>query len=154
LGFYEDLRVRFRALLEEHGLSGDQGVQVLSASSLSPREAIGDPGRDDFLLLRGREVMVEAPFGGSRGQAHTDEPGEAVLSLGEILDMPAETSFRRAVLISPLNAAMRYPGMAKGTAVNGTFGRLAVGRRTIFYGVSVAGIAELYGLERFCPFGR
>lgn len=243
MGFYDDLRVRFRVLLEEHGLSGDEGVQVVSARSLGPREVIGNPDRDDFPLLRGKEVMVEASFRGSRGQAYTDEPGEAVLSLEEILDMPAETSFQRAVLISSLNAVMRYLGMARGTVhcrdeepkrcaselveflrrgfspglkvaffgyqpamisalaaafglrvvdldpenvgqvrcgvlvegpeateevlgwgdlvlatgstfVNGTFGRLMVGKRTIFYGVSVAGIAELCGLERFCPFGR
>jgi hypothetical protein len=39
------------------------------------------------------------------------------------------------------------------TVVNGTIGSIleVAGAKAVFYGISIAGIARLLGLERFCP---
>ena len=39
------------------------------------------------------------------------------------------------------------------TAVNGTIKPILemAGSKAVFYGISIAGVAELLGLERFCP---
>ncbi|MEA1863861.1 MAG: hypothetical protein U9N46_01470 [Euryarchaeota archaeon] len=39
------------------------------------------------------------------------------------------------------------------TVVNGTLEpiREVAGAKAVFYGISIAGVAELLGLERFCP---
>nr|QNO43388.1 hypothetical protein PBCIBCPC_00008 [Methanosarcinales archaeon ANME-2c ERB4] len=39
------------------------------------------------------------------------------------------------------------------TVVNGTLEPIleAAGAKAVFYGISIAGVAELLGLERFCP---
>lgn len=40
------------------------------------------------------------------------------------------------------------------TSVNGTIKRFMNKKPVIFYGVSIAGIAKLYGYKRFCPFAH
>jgi hypothetical protein len=40
------------------------------------------------------------------------------------------------------------------TFVNDTYSEFLVKKPAIFYGVTVAGLATLDGLERFCPYGR
>ncbi len=39
------------------------------------------------------------------------------------------------------------------TVVNGTLELIleVAGAKAVFYGISIAGVAELLGLERFCP---
>ena len=39
------------------------------------------------------------------------------------------------------------------TVVNGTLEAIleVAGAKAVFYGISIAGVAELLGLERFCP---
>lgn len=88
-------------------MAGSEKVNVVSARDLTPREAIGQPDRDDYPLLKGREVMMEARFRGGVGQAFTDQPGRFEGTLGDILNMPLNTNFRRAVFVATLNAVMR-----------------------------------------------
>ena len=40
------------------------------------------------------------------------------------------------------------------TAANGTIMQFLNGKQIIFYGVTAAGIASLFGWERYCPFGQ
>jgi hypothetical protein len=50
--------------------------QVVATRPLSSTEAIGSPERDDFPLLRGNEVLMQAaPYRGSLGQAFTSDAG-------------------------------------------------------------------------------
>jgi len=49
----------------------DLNCEVVVSLPLSPRDAIGDPGRDDFPILRGREVLMQAVYKGAAGQAFT-----------------------------------------------------------------------------------
>ena len=39
------------------------------------------------------------------------------------------------------------------TIVNDTIDQFLIAKPVIFYGVTIAGAAELQGLKRFCPFG-
>jgi len=48
------------------------------------------------------------------------------------------------------------PLVAGTTVVNGTLEPIlkVAGAKAVFYGISIAGVAELLGLERFCPRSR
>lgn len=105
--FYDDIRERFFNLIKEKNLMS-QEVEVVSARPLTPQEVIGKPERDDFPLLKGKEVMIQADFKGSLGQAFTDMPGNYSGTLKEIFDMFLDDDFKRAVFISTLNAVLRY----------------------------------------------
>jgi len=89
--------------------------EVVVSSPLSSREAIGDPGRCDFPILRGKEVLMQAVYRGFAGQAFTSAPGSFSGSLEEVLRLPLTDNFERAVLVSTMNAVLRYLGMVGGT---------------------------------------
>jgi hypothetical protein len=231
----------FGKIINEANL-GKEMVTV-RAKPLTPNEAIGNPERDDFPLLKGKERLMQAEFRGSLGQAFTDIYGDFEGSISDVLDMELTNNYRRAIFVASLNAVMRHLGLAertvhckdKGpeecggklvefisqnygspkialvglqpamadhlahkfelrivdldpenigrkkfglaildgnrdtgevlrwcdlalvtgtTAVNQTMEpilKLASGKEVIFYGVTVAGIAKLLGLKRFCP---
>lgn len=107
MDFYNDIKERFFNLIKEKDLMSSK-VEVVSARTLTSQEVIGKPERDDFPLLKGKEVMLQADFKGSLGQAFTDMPGNYSGSLREILAMSLDNNFKRAVFIATLNAVLRY----------------------------------------------
>lgn len=107
MDFYKDIKERFFNLIKEKNLMSSK-VEVVSARTLTPQEVIGRPERDDFPLLKGKELMIQADFNGSLGQAFTDMPGNYSGSLQEILAMPLDNNFEKAVFIATLNAVLRY----------------------------------------------
>ncbi|MBU4349593.1 hypothetical protein KJ830_05920 [bacterium] len=107
MDFYKDIKERFFNLIKEKELMSSK-VEVVSARTLTPQEVIGKPERDDFPLLKGKEVMIQADFNGGLGQAFTDMPGNYSGSLREILTMSLDNNFNRAIFIAALNAALRY----------------------------------------------
>ncbi len=107
MDFYEDTKERFFNLIKEKDLMSSK-VEVVSARTLTPQEVIGEPERDDFPLLKGKEVMLQADFKGSLGQAFTDTPGNYSGTLKEIFNIPLDDNFKRAIFISTLNAVLRY----------------------------------------------
>jgi len=112
--FYNDLKTKFFKMVEGHNII-DETITVISARTLSSKEAIGKPDRNDFPLLKGKEVMIEATFRECRGQAYTDMPGDFKGSIKDILDLPLSDNFQRAVFIASLNAVMRYFGYISNT---------------------------------------
>ncbi len=40
---------------------------------LNPKEAIGTPDRNDYPILKGKELIIEATFKDAKGQSFTDE---------------------------------------------------------------------------------
>jgi len=88
---------------------------VVATRPLSTFEAIGSPERDDFPLMRGREVLMEANYRGSLGQAFTSASGVFSGTLEEMLDLPLKNGFERAVLVSTINAVLRNLGIVEGT---------------------------------------
>lgn len=114
MDFFEGIREQFTHLVKEKQLA-DEKVHIVSARTLSPQEAIGEPERRDFPLLKGKEVMMQATFRGEAGQAYTDMPGNYNGTLKEVLELPLVDNFRRAVFVATLNAVMRYLGLVSKT---------------------------------------
>ncbi|MBA4391716.1 MAG: hypothetical protein C0399_12385 [Syntrophus sp. (in: bacteria)] len=110
--FYEKLQSDLKKLA---GDELDETVHVLSARTLSAQEAIGNPERKDFPLLKGKEVMIEASFKGFKGHAYTNMPGDFSGLLSNIVQMPLATNFDRAVLVASLNAVMCSHGLITNT---------------------------------------
>jgi len=107
MDFYEDIKERFFNLIKEKNLMSSK-VEVISARTLTPQEVIGKPERQDFPLLKGKEMMIQADFKGSLGQAFTDMPGNYSGTLREVFEMPLTNNFRRAVFVATINAVLRH----------------------------------------------
>lgn len=108
MDIYDTLKTEFAKIAE--GMM-DEHIAVVSARTLTPREAIGTPDRDDFPLLKGKEVMIEAVFRDAKGHAFTDMPGRFEGTLRDIIEQPFKNNFQRAVFIASLNAVMRALGL-------------------------------------------
>jgi len=239
-GTFQQLRDSLAESIDEHRL-GDESISI-SARSLSPAEAIGNPEADDYPILKGKERMMQATFRDARGQAFSDMCGEWTGKICEVMEMKLDNNFRRAVFVASLNALMGHLGLVERTVhcrddgpvrcakqcpemlsinhpsdrigmigyqprmvevlsgcfklsvvdmdrdnigkqvcgitvlgpdktsqviddadlllvtgttlVNGTIEEfLDTKKKTVFYGVTIAGAAELLGLQRFCPYG-
>jgi hypothetical protein len=108
----EEVKEKFQAIIEDNQL-GEETVQV-TIGTLSAKQAIGNPNRQDFPLLEGREVMIEAQFKGSCGQAFTDRPHDFTGSLNDVLGLSLATNEDRAIFIATLNAIMAHLDMVTG----------------------------------------
>ena len=111
----EDARFKLAEMIEKQGWDAKEKVSIVSARDLSPEEAIGKPDRDDYPLLTGKEVMMEARVRDGVGQAFTDQAGHFEGTLADVLQMSLDTNFRRAVFVATLNAVMRSLGEIEGT---------------------------------------
>jgi hypothetical protein len=107
------LRAALSAIATDHRLGSE--CVLVTVGPLSPAQAIGQPQRRDFALLEGREVMVEARFRGSFGQAFTDHPRGFEGSLDDVQRLPLDRSDHRAIFVATLNAVACHLGIAAGT---------------------------------------
>ncbi|GAG62316.1 unnamed protein product, partial [marine sediment metagenome] len=107
MDFYNDIKERFFNLIKEKDIMSSK-VEVVSARTLTPQEVIGKPERDDFPLLKGKEVMLQADFKGSLGQVFTDMPGNYSGTLREVFEIPLVNNFRRAIFVASINAVLRH----------------------------------------------
>ncbi len=82
---------------------------------LLPEEAIGRPGHDDYPLVKGREQMIEVEVMGAAGHAFTDGAGRFAGSVGDVLRLDPDTSFRRSILAATLSGLLRNEGSVGGT---------------------------------------
>jgi len=110
---FAEILEKFRAIVAERNL-GEEAVRV-TVGTLTVEQAIGSPQRQDYPLQEGKEVMVEAAFRGSYGQAFTDRPHDFRGTLNEILAFDPKIRENRAVFIATLNAVMAHLGKAAGT---------------------------------------
>jgi hypothetical protein len=108
-----DLRKRFLRFCQGHQLL-ERKIRV-TARTLDPEEAIGNPESDDFPLQKGRERLMQAEFEAGRGQAFTDQYGNFEGRLKEIVHMDFANNYRRAVFVATLNAVLAHFGQATGT---------------------------------------
>ena len=112
----ERFKDEMMAWCERKGISFDDlDDEVVVTRPLSSYEAIGEPDRDDFPLLRGEEVLMHAVYRGSAGQAFTSAKGAFSGTLKEVLGFPLSTTFERATFVCTMNAVMRYLGLVEGT---------------------------------------
>ena len=110
---YAELLNHFSYVCKKENLL-NESVQV-KARVLSSEEAIGNPEANDFPLQKGKERLMQARFGNGIGQAFTDRYGDFSGKLKNVIDMPLENNFRRAVFISSLNAVLRHLNKIQGT---------------------------------------
>ncbi|SCY49448.1 Rossmann-like domain-containing protein [Desulfoluna spongiiphila] len=103
---FDELRDALGQEISANHLSG-QRIQV-RCKALSAKEAIGTPEHEDYPIIKGREVMVEAEFGGAKGQAFADAYEEADYSVDDLMTMALDSNRRRASFIAGLNAVYRY----------------------------------------------
>ena len=106
MNLYEELRAALRKEIQKQNLSG-QNISI-RCKALSATEAIGKPEHDDYPIIKGREVMVEAVFEGAKGQAFADEFENADYFVDDLLKIKLNSNKRRASFISGLNAIFRY----------------------------------------------
>lgn len=103
---YQSLREKFAELARDNDLL-EEGI-VIQTKILKTAEAIGNPDRQDYPLLKGKEFLMEATFRGARGQAYTDDPAEFSGPLKEIAGLALQTTGEMALFVACLNAVVRY----------------------------------------------
>src|SRR6056297_2294097 len=106
--FFIKLQKKYSELVDEYNLKNEK-IDV-KAKSLTPEEAIGITKRDDYVILKGKERLLQATMLGSKGQAFTNAQGNFSGTLEEVLNMPLENDFQRAIYVSTLNAVVCYTG--------------------------------------------
>jgi hypothetical protein len=111
--FFENLRQELDRLADELQLKKTQ-VSV-RASALSPEDALGSTKRKDFVLLQGKERLLQADILGCKGQAFTSAQGDFDGTLEDVLDMQLDDDFQRAVSVASLNAVACCAGKATNT---------------------------------------
>ena len=112
--FYKTLKQRFGEVLEANGLQNEE--VTVTCRTLSPEEAIGNTRRRDFPIISGKDIMIEASFQGSRGQAFTDAPAAFQGRLEDILEVDlVEDAQGRGLFIAAVNAVMCHLGLCGGT---------------------------------------
>ncbi len=104
---------KLREALEAEVINGNFANQNINirCSALSARDAIGNPEHDDYPIIKGKEVMIEADFKNAKGQAFTDEFENADYRVDDLLNIGFDTNKKRAVFIAGLNAIFRYLGL-------------------------------------------
>lgn len=104
--FFDRLQKEFSNLVDKHDLKGLE-VEV-KATPLSPEDAIGSTKRQDYVILKGKERLLEASVMGSKGQAFSSVLGDFSGTLEDVLNMPLTNDHERAVYIATLNAVVRH----------------------------------------------
>ncbi|MFC1905210.1 Rossmann-like domain-containing protein [Chloroflexota bacterium] len=100
---------RFVTMVDDHKLRSEM-VRV-DISTLTPEQAIGKPDRQDFALLGGKEVMIEAQFKQHFGQAFTNQPQNFNGILDDVLNLNLDTINNRAIFVATMNAVCSYLGI-------------------------------------------
>ncbi len=114
MSILENSKRKFLQILQDNNLLNEE-IEIISAKTLTPFQAVGEPERDDYPILKGKEVLIEASFKGSKGQAYTDEPGSYKGVLKDIIDLELKNNFERAILIATMNAILKYLGLIGAT---------------------------------------
>lgn len=108
------LKEELNRVIQQNNLNDSQ-IKITS-KALSPLEAIGHTKRNDFPILTGKEIMIQASFLECEGQAFTDSPATFCGSLKEILEMDIVKDIHaRGLFIASLNAVIRYVGLVENT---------------------------------------
>ncbi|MFW5887326.1 MAG: Rossmann-like domain-containing protein [Bacteriovoracia bacterium] len=110
---YDILKNDLSSLAKKHNLY-EKTISV-RVRALSAEEAIGNPEDKDYPIIFGREKMIQAYFGKSKGQAFTDEYGEANLTVKELIAKELTTNKERAYFIAAFNAIYRHLGFCDKT---------------------------------------
>jgi len=111
---FSEIKDRFLKIVQEHDLSA--GRIRITSRALSAKDAIGTTKRQDYPIITGKEVMLQADYMGSFGQAFTDSPSVFSGTLEDVLALDIENDVHaRGLFIAALNAVMRHLALAEGT---------------------------------------
>ena len=111
--FSERLRLAFNQLVDQYN---QKEVMIkVKAFPLKPEDAIGSTKRQDFVLLKGKERLIQAEVMGCKGQAFTSAIGDYTGTLKEVLNLPLTDDFQRAIYIATLNAIACLNGKVSNT---------------------------------------
>lgn len=109
MNIFDTLKDYFLEQVNRYNLDMDM-ISIVS-KSLSAKDAIGRTKRKDFPIIVGKEIMLEADFRGSKGQAFTSTPATFEGSLKDILSLNlSDNPHDRSLFIASLNAVMKYLG--------------------------------------------
>jgi uncharacterized protein (DUF4213/DUF364 family) len=111
--FLENSKIQLVKIVSKNRLL-DARVSVL-VKTLTPEEAIGEPGRRDFPIVLGKERVIEAEILEARAHAFTDSPGEFVGDLKGVLHLPLTSNRERSIYVATLNATLRYLNLIEKT---------------------------------------
>jgi len=100
-----------RKLISHYSLENEM-VSVF-ARPLTPKEAIGNPAHDDYPLLKGKERIMQAIFQDVKGHAYSDHTGNFTGSLSQVISLPMNSNFHRALFVATANAVLRKIGIIK-----------------------------------------
>lgn len=107
-------RDALKYLLRSQPEAGMLPVRIESRA-LTQQEAIGNPQRRDFPLLRGKEVLLQAEIDGYAGQAFTADPINYSGTVQSIMELPGDRPGQEALVVASLNALARKNGLVEGT---------------------------------------
>lgn len=114
LKFYDDIKQEMIELINEYDLN--KSKITITTKVLTPKEAIGETEKKDFPLLRGKEVLMNADFKGSIGQAFTDHPGIFKGSIDELMCLDLnKNNHNRALFIASTNAILNHLDLIENT---------------------------------------
>ncbi|MGI6685892.1 MAG: hypothetical protein ACOX47_14860 [Bacillota bacterium] len=105
MDFYQEIKGKMYQIVQQHELR--QKEITIRTAALTPEEAIGITGRKDFPLLKGKEVLMNAYFKDSIGQAFTDQPSIFKGSIKQLIDLELNTNGNRALFVASVNAILR-----------------------------------------------
>lgn len=111
--FFSRLQKKFVQMVDQFQLR--QAEVKVKASFLSPEDAIGATKRQDYVILKGKERLLQASVMGCNGQAFTGSQGDFLGTLETVLELPLTDDYQRAVYISTLNAVACYTGKTEQT---------------------------------------
>jgi len=100
-----------KGIIKRHSFEGE--MVLVYARPLTAEEAIGNPVHKDYPLLKGKERIMEAVFQGVSGHAYSDHTGNFSGSIEQVINLPMDNNFHRALVISTSNAILRSLGIIK-----------------------------------------
>ncbi|CAK7028747.1 hypothetical protein CIW83_01340 [Tissierella sp. P1] len=111
--FYTLLQQKIKAIAIQNNLY-DENI-IITTNTLTPEEAIGITERKDFPLLNGKEVLIEAKFLDSIGQAYTDSPTVFKGSVKHVLELDLSDNRNKVLFIATLNAILKHLKLVENT---------------------------------------
>lgn len=111
--FYTELQQKMKEIVSQNNLD-DEDI-LISTTTLTTEEAIGITKRKDFPLLNGKEVLMEANFKGSIGQAFTDSPTVFNGSIRDVLNLDISDNRNKVLFIASLNAILKHLNLIENT---------------------------------------
>ena len=107
--FMEEVKKKFEKLVRENNLLDKK--LLIKAKGLSVQQAIGSPKRQDYPILQGKEIMLEADLEGFKGQSFTSAPCDYTGNLAEIINLNLDDDYQLALYVAAINTVMTYLGL-------------------------------------------